>query len=71
MLTSLDPLSLDKEVMSQLEQVLDASNLEVEKVRRACKAAESIYNWVYAVRNYYFVYKGTEPLRNKMILADT
>ena len=24
-----------------------------------------------AVRNYFFVYKTTEPLRSKMILADT
>lgn len=71
LLTSVDPLSLDQEAMTNLEEVLEKSELEAEKVRKACKAAESIYHWVLAVRNYYYVYKNTEPLRNKMILADT
>ena len=57
--------------MVHLERVLAEGELEAEKVRKACKAAESIYHWVMAVRNYYFVYKNTEPLRSKMILADT
>ena len=43
--------------MVHLERVLAEGELEAEKVRKACKAAESIYHWVMAVRNYYFVYK--------------
>ena len=56
--------------MQNLEDVLESGNLDAEKVKTACKAAENIFHWVLAVRNYYFVYKTTEPLRNKMILAD-
>ena len=67
LLSTVDPLSLNQEVMQSLETFLEESKLEIETVKRACNASESIYNWVLAVRNYYYVYKTTEPLRDKMV----
>ena len=29
-----------------------------------------LYEWIMAVRNYYYVHRNTEPLRDKVIHAD-
>jgi hypothetical protein len=56
--------------MTEVEELFDANTIDAEKVTKACVAARGIYQWVMAVRNYFFVYKNSEPLRNKLIKAD-
>ena len=36
----------------------------------ATRATKGFYSWVMAVRNYFYVYRTSEPLRDKLILAD-
>ena len=39
-------------------------------VAKASAAAQGLYSWVNAVRNYYFVYRDSAPIRDKLIRAD-
>ena len=36
----------------------------------ATRATKGFYSWVMAVRNYFYVYRTSEPLRDKLMLAD-
>ena len=70
LLTQLDPLTLDEKVMVHLEEVLEETKLNLPSVKNASKAAEGLFKWISAVRNYYFVYKASEPIRDKLVCAD-
>ena len=56
--------------MNKLEDLIATGEIDSQKVAAATFAIRGIYCWVMAVRNYYYVYKFSEPLRNKLILAD-
>ena len=56
--------------MIRLEELIDTGEINAEKVQKATFATRGIFSWVMAVRNYFYVYKTSEPLRNKLILAD-
>ena len=53
--------------MTEVEKLFDEHTIDQQTVERASIAAGGIYQWVMAVRNYFFVYKNSEPLRNKLI----
>ena len=69
-MTTTDPTKLDPDVMKQFELHLEKENLTAKKVSSASVAAKGIFAWLMAVRNYYFVYRNTEPIRDKLIFAD-
>ena len=69
-MTTTDPTKLDPDVMKQFELHLERENLTAKKVSSASVAAKGIFAWLMAVRNYYFVYRNTEPIRDKLIFAD-
>ena len=56
--------------MRRLEELIDTGEINAAKVQKATFATRGIFSWVMAVRNYFYVYKTSEPLRNKLILAD-
>ena len=69
-LTQIDPTKLDKEVISAVDALFDREGLTREKIGHANMAALGIYEWVMACRSYFFVYKTSEPIRDKLIKAD-
>ena len=56
--------------MRGLETLIGTGDISSEKVQKATFATRGIFSWVMAVRNFFYVYKTSEPLRNKLILAD-
>lgn len=69
-MTQIDPTQIRADTMVRLEELLATGDLSAEKVQRASYATRGIYSWLMAVRNYFYVYRTSEPLRNKLILAD-
>ena len=69
-LMSLDPSTVTEDIMVQLEDILAEGDLTVEKIERSCSKAMGLFEWVMAIRNYYYVYRHTVPLRDKVIQAD-
>ena len=69
-MTQVDPTTISVETMRELEALIATGEITPEKVKRATFATRGIFSWVMAVRNYFYVYKSSEPLRNKLILAD-
>ena len=69
-MTQIDPTKISANTMRNLEGLIDTGDITPEKVKRATFATRGIFSWVMAVRNYFYVYKSAEPLRNKLILAD-
>ena len=58
------------DTMRGLETLIGTGDISSEKVQKATFATRGIFSWVMAVRNFFYVYKTSEPLRNKLILAD-
>ena len=56
--------------MQKLEDLIATGEISPERVYKATFATRGIFSWVMAVRNFFYVYKSSEPLRNKLILAD-
>ena len=69
-LGGIDPTTLDKEIMLELEALMVKEDFSYNVVERSCVAAQGLFSWVRAVRNYYYVYKANEPHRDKIIVAD-
>jgi hypothetical protein len=69
-LTTIEPKTLDPEILIKLEDLCSLDELQPERVKRACTAAYGINNWLRAVRDYYFVYKTAVPARDKMISSE-
>ena len=69
-MTQIDPTTISAATMQQLEDLIATGDLTPEKMLKATFATRGIFSWVMAVRNYFYVYKSSEPLRNKLILAD-
>lgn len=69
-MTQIDPTQIEPDTMRKLEELIDTGEISAEKVQKATFATRGIFSWVMAVRNYFYVYKTSEPLRNKLIMAD-
>ena len=69
-LTQVDPTKLDAEVITAVDTLFEKEELTREKIGHANMAALGIYEWVMACRSYFFVYKSSEPIRDKLIKAD-
>lgn len=69
-MTQIDPTKISESTMKKLEGLIESGNISAEKVQKATHATSGIYSWLMAVRNYFYVYRASEPLRNKLILAD-
>ena len=69
-MTQIDPTKISDETIVKLEALIDTGEVSAEKVGKATFSTRGIYSWVMAVRNYFYVYRTSEPLRNKLILAD-
>ena len=69
-MTTIDPTLISPDVIKKLEEIMATGEIAPEKVQKATFATRGIYSWVMAVRNYFYVYKAAEPMRNKIILAD-
>lgn len=39
-------------------------------MQHSSKAAKGLYEWMNAIRTYYFVYRESAPIRNKLVMAD-
>ncbi len=70
LLGAIDPNDLDKEVLTKLEAIMDCPEFSFVQVDRCCVAAKGLFEWIRAVRNYYFVYRFNESFRDKMIISD-
>jgi hypothetical protein len=70
LLGSIDPTTLDKDVMLELEALMASDDFSFILVENSCQASKGLFNWVRAVRNYYYVYKANEPHRDKVIKSD-
>ena len=56
--------------MRALERLLKTDSLTEAKVRLASFAASGLYAWINAVRTYFFVYRDSASIRDKLMLAD-
>ena len=56
--------------MSNLEDLMSQPEFSFVAVDRSCVAAQGLFMWVRAVRNYYYVYKMNEQFRDKLVLSD-
>ena len=68
--TSIDPSGLSIEIMQELEELLKEAKITEAKTSHASVAARGLYQWVNAVRNYYFVYQGSTIIRDRLVMAD-
>ena len=69
-LTSIDPSGLSVEIMKELELLIKEAKINEARTTRASVAARGLYQWVNAVRNYYFVYQGSTIIRDRLVMAD-
>ena len=53
-----------------IEDICKNESLSQEAIERASAAAKGLYKWVNAIRTYFFVYRDSAPIRNKLIMAD-
>jgi len=70
LLGAIDPTTMDTATMERLESLMDSPEFSFVAVERSCVAAQGLFMWVRAVRNYYYVYKMNEPYRDKMVISD-
>lgn len=69
-MTQVDPTQIQPDTIRMLEGLIETGDIAPLKIQKATFATRGMYSWVMAVRNYFYVYKTSEPLRNKLILAD-
>ena len=50
-LGSIDPTTLDAEIMVKLEALMDDESFSFVTMERSCKAAHGLFMWIRAVRN--------------------
>lgn len=55
--------------MLEVEEVLNAEGYTHDRAKNACVAASSLFKWVNATREYFYIYKEIEPSRNNFKLA--
>lgn len=67
---SIDPSEISFDIMKALEDLLRDQSLTEAKVSQAAHAASGLYAWINAVRTYYFVYRDSAPVRDKLLMAD-
>jgi len=56
--------------MCELEDLTADEAFSYQMVESTSQAAKSLFMWVKAVRNYFYVYKTTQTFRDKLIMAD-
>lgn len=56
--------------MRKLDEAMQSGILSKATIGKASKAAQSIYKWVIAIMNYYFVYNECKPKRDELIFAE-
>ncbi len=68
-LSKFEAQTLDAEIMERLEEVISNEEFQYENIARASRASKGLYLWVLALKNYYFIYKESEPKRAALALA--
>lgn len=66
----MNPTEIKEETIDTLEALLQDESLSDQKVKHSSMAARGLYQWVNAIRTYYFTYRDSAPARNKLIRAD-
>jgi hypothetical protein len=61
---------LNDDLMAEVEEVIADPEYNYENCKRSCCAIEGIYQWVKALRDYYYIFKELEPRRDALILAE-
>ena len=69
-LTQIDPTDLSEDLIEQLEELLKGEEMSLDKIRYSTESAKGLFQWVKAIRNYYFVYRDSTHVRNKLMMAD-
>mmetsp|Transcript_21854 Transcript_21854/g.21024 ORF Transcript_21854/g.21024 Transcript_21854/m.21024 type:complete len:112 (+) Transcript_21854:3411-3746(+) len=69
-LTNFDHTKLTPEIMSEVEERMANPEFILENVARASKAAKGLYHWVFALKNYYYIYQETNPKRDALLNAE-
>ena len=71
MLIDFDRSKISEEMMRRIEEeVMAHPDYTFENAYRASKSAPSFYDWVRAVREYYYVFKEIAPRRDAYMLAE-
>lgn len=61
--------TVQPETMLEVEEVLNSHGYSHEKAKTAYVAASSLFKWVNATREYFYIYKEIEPSRDNVRLA--
>ena len=69
-LSNFDHDHLNPDIMTRLEEIISNEEFTLENVGRASVAARGLYMWIVAIKNYYAVFKLTEPKRNALFNAE-
>ena len=57
--------------MKQIEvEIMDHADYTFENAFHASKAAPAFFDWVRAVRDYFYVFREIEPRRDAYMMAD-
>jgi len=65
-----DKTKLSDDKMALVEEIIAEPDYNFENAKKSCMAIEGIYNWVKALRDYFYIFKELEPRRDALILAE-
>ena len=69
-LSEFDKTAVDEERMAHIEEILSDPDYSKEKAIDACKALMGLFNWVQAIRDYFYLYTELAPRRDALILSE-
>ena len=61
---------LSDEIVEQVEEIIADPEYTFENAKRSCGAIESVFIWVKALRDYYYIFKELEPRRDALIFSE-
>lgn len=69
-LVNFDHTKLTSDMMAQLEELCENPEFVYESVARASKAARGLFQWIQALKHYYYIYQETQPKRDALFYAE-
>ena len=61
---------LDAEAMAKANEVFQNPDFEYKNIARACLAAKSLYTWIMASREFYYISEEIKPKREAFVMAN-
>ena len=56
--------------MGRVEEIISEGDYTLENAKKSCFAVEGLYMWVKAIRDYFYIFREIEPLRDAYMFSE-